>query len=93
MEEHKSWNGNENKAWLSKAIGLKIRGLPKLDDTMQANYCLVHKTLALKEISLDKAWVTLDKTLVIRIRSIEEHLQALQTKRKFFSLQHNLVGC
>ena len=42
-----------------------------------SSHVFLHKTLDLKGITLDKAWIALDETLIIHFCLAREHLQTL----------------
>lgn len=41
-------------------------------------------------MSLEKTWIVSDDTLVIRFQTTSDRLQALQAKKKLFSLSHKI---
>lgn len=82
----------EEKVHHTKELNLKVHGLPKTNTPLQAGHTFLYDAFDLKNISLQKAWTTLDDTLVIWFLSTKDHLQALRTKTKLFSFIENLLG-
>lgn len=49
----------------TKEVTLRFCGLPKTNTVLQDGHTLIHDTLELKNITLEKAWTTLNNTLLI----------------------------
>jgi hypothetical protein len=80
---------NEECLRRTRELNLRVRGLPPLEASLyplQIGTSFLHNTLDLKDITLERAWMGPNSTLLLRFWSLEDRLRALWAKRRLILL-------
>lgn len=67
-----------------RELNLRVHGLPPPEtpsNPLQIDTSIIHNTLDLKDITLDRAWMGPNSTLFLCFWTLEDCLRALQAKR------------